>query len=216
MLIKILEMLMDILFPPTETEKLLREIKSETIYEKCQKERGDVGYNIFSIFKYKDPFVEDSIVEIKKNKNQNAIDIFAELLSVEIIFYLEDHLINTDYKIPITFVPQDRNTFMEKGFNQGEELARTIVRANNKIFELKTLLLKTRKTKPQHQTKNRKQRLKNIIGAFEINPIEKKYLKGKIIIIVDDVVTTGATLNEARRQLLAAGASSVICFTIAH
>ena len=60
----------------------------------------------------------------------------------------------------------------------------------------------------------RKARLENIIGSFGIN--REKTIENRNIILLDDVTTTGATLGEARKVLLDAGAKNVICVTIAH
>ena len=62
--------------------------------------------------------------------------------------------------------------------------------------------------------KNRKKRLQNIKGCFSVSNHEK--IKGSNIILIDDVITTGATMNEASRILIEAGADQVICFAIAH
>lgn len=212
------EITLDIFFPPTEIEILLRKISLEKIYRNCKKTFEINLDQTFSIFKYKDDFIKDAIYELKNNKNENAIKIFGEFMFQEILNYIEENLIHTDYKIPITWVPQHKSTYLEKGYNQAKELAAATLDAavlqKINIFQLENLLLKTRKTKPQHEIKNKRERLKNLKNAFEVIGSEK--IQNKIIILIDDIVTTGTTLKEVRRQLLAAGAFKVICFTIAH
>jgi competence protein ComFC len=213
---RILERTLDIFFSPTEVEKILRKISIETLYKKCEKELSVNSNDVFSIFKYKDPFIKDAIYELKNNKNSYAISLFSQLLFEEIFNYLEENLIQSDYKIPITWVPQYKDTYLNKGYNQAEELAAALCAAAPSIFEKKNLLKKIRKTKPQHEIKNRKARLKNLKGAFCLEKSKKGEVKSKIIILIDDVYTTGATLEESRRVLLKSGALKVVCFTVAH
>ena len=73
-------------------------------------------------------------------------------------------------------------------------------------------LKKIKNTKAQSNL-NESERAKNIKDCFVWSG---ENLKDKIIILLDDVVTTGATLNEARKILRKAGARKVIAFTVAH
>ena len=57
------------------------------------------------------------------------------------------------------------------------------------------------------------ERMKNIKNSFGVN--SKERIQGRNIILIDDVWTTGATINEARQELLKAGAKNVIAYTIA-
>ena len=215
MLKKIVEKFLDIFFEPTETEKILRKISMEDVYGECSKNIYENKNDIYSIFKYKDPFIKDSIYEIKNNRNKYAIKLFSEILKEEIFNYLEENLIGTDQEILITWVPQHRSIYLEKGYNQGEELAAELCSAAPNTFKKVSLLKKTKKTKPQHEIKNRKVRLNNLKNVFEFS--NAYHLKANtLIILVDDVYTTGATLTESRHVLLKAGASKVMCFTIAH
>lgn len=212
---KISEIILDLFFPPTETEKILRKISVEDLYKKCKKSETSFKNDYFSVFKYKDPFIKDSIYELKNNKNKYAIKLFSEILLDEILNYLEENLIKTDYKILVTFVPQHKDDYLNKGYNQGEELAAALCAASPNIFEKQNLLIKNRKTIPQHKIKNKKLRLKNLKNTFSISK-NCNIKNNSLIILIDDVKTTGATLSESRRVLLKAGAFKVICFTIAN
>ncbi len=63
---------------------------------------------------------------------------------------------------------------------------------------------------------NRKERQANVKGAFGLNPHYREHIKGKTIVLIDDVLTTGATVNECSRILLSAGAKKVNVLTLAR
>jgi competence protein ComFC len=211
---QVLKWVLDIIYPPTEIERLLRKLTINKIYRNCSKSLEINDNEIFSLFRYQDPFIKDSIYELKNNKNEDSIRIFSALLFDEIYNYIYENLININEKIIISYIPQHKSTFLYKGFNQSEELARKIVEFAPKIFEIKNLLNKTKKNTPQHEIKSKKKRILNIKNAFKFNG--KENINDKLIILIDDVYTTGATLKESRRILLQSGAYKVICFTIAH
>jgi len=213
MLTEIKERFLDIFFPPTRIEELLREIGLEKVFGKCQKTLGVNNVSIISVFSYKDPLIRDSIIEMKINKNKYALNLYAQILYQEITCYLDENLINPDYKIILTYIPQHKDTYLDKGFNQTKELATEISKLNSG-FEVMECLEKIKKTVPQRETKSRKERLRNIRGSFAAINIEQ--FKNKTVILIDDVVTTGATLNEATETLKIAGCRKIISFTIAH
>ncbi len=102
-----------------------------------------------------------------------------------------------------------------RGFNQSALLAREL----GALFDLPAhdLLRRNRRTPPQVGL-NLKERRQNVRQAFEINQNlwRKHDLDGARILLIDDVFTTGATLNECARVLIQAGASAVGALTIAR
>ena len=83
------------------------------------------------------------------------------------------------------------------------------------MIELTTdILIKTKETESQTKSKNRAERIKNLEGCFDVKNPEQ--IKNRNIVLLDDVTTTGATLTEARRALLARGARKVIAIVFAH
>lgn len=109
-------------------------------------------------------------------------------------------------------VPLHKKRLRERGFNQAELIANLI----GKIYQipvLSNLLEKTVHTLPQVDL-NRIERARNIKGAFKVN--ENPYVQGGTILLVDDVYTTGATVNECVRVLKRAGAQEVYVLTLAH
>ena len=76
-------------------------------------------------------------------------------------------------------------------------------------------LIRTRATASQGHLKA-KDRFKNVKRAFAVNPRIAESIKGKTIVLVDDVFTTGATVNECTKALLKAGAAKVHVLTLAR
>jgi len=75
------------------------------------------------------------------------------------------------------------------------------------------VLYKIKETISQVEIKDRNKRLKNIQGVFAVKNSE--IIRNKVIILVDDITTTGATLNEAGRVLKQAGGKKIIGLTVA-
>ena len=90
----------------------------------------------------------------------------------------------------------------QRGYNQALELARPLARARNLRIDT-TLLIRTRATAPQTDL-DAPARRRNLRGAFTAEP-----LSGDVVLLVDDVITTGTTAREATRTLLRAGAAEV-------
>ena len=107
-------------------------------------------------------------------------------------------------------VPIHPRRLYKRGFNQSQEIARVL--ASRLGLPLKSnLVKKTRITAPQFEL-SPKQRLKNVKGAFKL----QGKLAYKHLAIVDDVITTGSTLNEITRILKQAGAESVVAWACAR
>ena len=99
----------------------------------------------------------------------------------------------------------------ERGYNQALLLARELAPGKTDA----TLLLRTRDT--PHQLKlSRRQRLHNLRGAFALEPQRATLVAGKRILLVDDVMTTGASLHSAAGALRAGGAAGVSALVLAR
>jgi competence protein ComFC len=102
-------------------------------------------------------------------------------------------------------VPLYKKKLKSRGFNQSEEIAKEISE-NTKIPLVFDCLLRIKETLSQMEL-SREERLENIKSAFSINNAEK--IKGKKILLVDDVYTTGSTMEECAKILKYAGAREV-------
>lgn len=108
-------------------------------------------------------------------------------------------------------VPLAPGRLAQRGFNQSLELARLLAPA--KLHA--RLLLRLRETQPQASLP-RRQRLANVQGAFAVEPLLASLVRGKRVLLVDDVMTSGASLSACAQALRAAGAAHVAAAVLAR
>ena len=133
----------------------------------------------------------------------------------EILSHIGDIIIfdgNAEFLlIPIPITEEKR---IERGYNQSEYIAKNILEndVGHIMIYAPQWFSKIKNTPKQSTIQTREERLSNLTNSFEA----KLGVRGKYIILIDDVVTTGSTLFEARKTLLSAGAKDILAFTIAH
>lgn len=146
---------------------------------------------------FHDPILREVIHKLKYEE-LSAISLELSGMLVEVIRSLN---IPVDL---ITYVPMSRKHKNERGYNQAELMAREISRQLE--VPLYRGIVKSKTTKHQVGLR-RKERITNLRGAFSLK--NDRLLVGKKVLVVDDVLTTGATLGECARALRAAGATRV-------
>ncbi len=117
---------------------------------------------------------------------------------------------NCDGIIP---VPLHFTRRLARRFNQAGELARGLARLSQKAL-LPDAIVRVRKTRPQVGL-GEKAREDNLRGAFQVTAAGREAVFGKRLVLVDDVYTTGATVNAAARTLKKAGAADITVLTFA-
>lgn len=108
-------------------------------------------------------------------------------------------------------VPLHRKRYVERGFNQAEKIAKILAGVLNKPME--DILQRTRHTGQQAKLK-REERLENLKNAFEIK--NDFAVKNKTILLVDDVFTTGSTMQECAKILKGGGVEKIMGFSVAR
>jgi predicted amidophosphoribosyltransferase len=108
-------------------------------------------------------------------------------------------------------MPLSKQRLRSRGFNQALLLARRL--APKKTAD--QLLLRLRDT-PAQSTLSRNERLTSLTGAFAVEPLQAKRLAGARVLLVDDVMTSGATLFDAARALRQAGATHITGLVVAR
>ena len=212
---KILGIAFDFFLPRDPKDKQAVNITIEKLSEKLLKGRETENKSIYALFDYRDETIRNMIWSLKYKRNHKVAQTFAVMLYDFLIEEFSDLNTYSDFTKPILIpIPMHKKHRKKRGYNQTEFLAKELYKIDSDLFQLHTdILIKTRNT--PHQTKlHRDKRLKNIIGAFDVKNPEK--IKGRNVVILDDVTTTGATLAEARKVLRQAGAKKIISVAVGH
>ncbi len=162
---------------------------------------------IFSFVRFSKKSGVQKLLHALKYKDNEKIGFdvgvyYGKLIEKEINEY------NLDFFIPVPIHPKKLKI---RGYNQAEVFAKGLT----KSLEIETksnILQKTKETVSQTK-ENKQERFENIKGSFQIK--DEKAVKGKNVGVVDDVLTTGATLEEIAQILKKAGVSKVFIITIA-
>lgn len=146
-----------------------------------------------------------SLLRFKFHGGQSAAEGYARLMASVIA---EEYSGEFDC---ITYVPVSEKRRRERGYDQAQRIAAEL----GKLWDTppKTLLRKVFDNPPQSGLSSREERKGNVLGVYE--PVETAEIQGAKVLLVDDIVTTGATLGECVRVLRAAGAECVVCATVA-
>ena len=111
----------------------------------------------------------------------------------------------------LTWVPVSRLRKLRRGYDQVELLAKAVGRELG-LSPVPTLK-KIRNNRPQSRLKDPAARRANVLGAYRL--LEGAAVKGQRVLLLDDILTTGATAGECARVLLSAGAKEVHCAAVA-
>lgn len=161
-------------------------------------------YTCAVTFYYDDP-VTQGIRALKFRSRQYRAHYFANYLAQTVAEHLGGEFDAVTY-VPVHFVRRFR-----RGFDQSKLLAK----ATAEIWGVNLLstLRKTRNNPPQSTVKDPEARRKNVQNAYSV--IDPHAFRGKRLLLIDDVVTSGNTLIACADELLAAGAASVVCAALA-
>ena len=176
--------------------------------EKCENCKNRNLDKILSAASFNNKIVKEAIHKFK----YGYIKEMARPLAFLVLTHL--HLINVeiDKNFAIVPAPLSHKKKRKRGFNQSEEIGKVIGAATG-IPLFSDVLVKTKETKPQMELK-RDERIKNIKDCFEIKNKEK--IKGKTILLLDDVYTTGSTMEECAGVLKQSGAKEIWGITVAR
>lgn len=180
-----------------------------TCLNKIKKYQGQVPRHLNSVDgliiagEYSDPVLQDLIKNFKFNFNQElAVPLSIFLYrQINFLYLKENYLV-----IPIPLHKQRLNW---RGFNQSELIAREISNLCNWPLDLN---LKKKKKSKEQAGLTEKERVNNQKDVFVW---QGQSLQGKMVIIIDDIITSGATISEAAKVLKAVGANSIVAMAIA-
>lgn len=172
----------------------------------CRKTNGVDG--AISVYVY-NPFLKRLIKTVKYRLAREALD---ELLTLSI--QQVGHLLyssGSPYKtVPLESVPLHKSKMRSRGFNQADLIVRYLQKLHPQTKIIQTLS-RDRNTKAQAQLSSKQSRYINMIGAFSV-----KSKPPEMLLLVDDVITTGSTIRSAVEALKRAGAQKVYVFSLAR
>lgn len=170
--------------------------------------------NLLVVTDYKNPVVERAIKTLKYRFVPEIADSFGPAIKKFLVRLEKDKHFNIFSDNPLFVpIPLYGPRLNLRGFNQAELFAKII--SETGLHPVNSdILTRTRSSVPQADIKNRSDRMRNLENIFTLK--EAAPIKNRIIVLVDDVCTTGTTLNEAAKILKKNGAAGVIGFVIAR
>lgn len=159
----------------------------------------------FAAVWYYEGYVRASILRYKFHNRRSYADGYGRILAMRV---QEEYPEGFDL---LTWVPISPLRKLRRGYDQVELLAKAVGRELN--MEPVRLLRKVRNNPPQSGIRGYAARRANVLGAYRTE--REEMIPGKRVLLLDDVITTGATAGECARVLLTAGASEVHCAALA-
>lgn len=189
----------DICFQPFEFE-----VEDQTICGKCAQNRPEY-FKALAVLNY-DESSRTLITKFKYFDQTNLAKYFAELMFKQ----AKEILPNIDFIAPI---PLHKFRIINRKYNQSALLAKNISGLSDKKVIL-DLLIRTKNNKPQASL-NQKMRRKNVAGIFKVKEKYLEEIRGKNILLIDDVITTGATVESCCKVLKKCGVARIYVLTLA-
>ncbi|MBR5296126.1 MAG: ComF family protein [Clostridia bacterium] len=167
---------------------------------------GGIGFadGMFALFPYQDPLVKKLLFDWKRENYADLAPIFFPYIEKAVkkkLFPAQIHA--------ISFLPRRQSARRKNGFDQAEEILKLV--AKSLSLPAETLLKRRGYSRQQHKEKFEK-REQNVHGVFAAT----RDFQGETILLIDDIVTTGATAREGARILKKHGAMKVYVFSLAH
>ena len=148
--------------------------------------------------------VRKSLHRYKFGKARHYAAVYGRLLAMRILRDLPQADI-------ITWVPVSRKRLRQRGYDQVRLLAEAV--SPELGIPAEPLLNKFRDNQPNSGLKTPEERRANVLGAYKA--VGQEHFRGKRVLLLDDIITTGATASECARVLLTAGAEEVIFAAVA-
>ncbi|MCH7529726.1 ComF family protein [Patescibacteria group bacterium] len=212
--IEILNFILDFLFPTGAAESIPAETLSKKIARKRRRETVKIP-NTIVLFDYRDILIKKLIWQLKYKGSKKVAKVFAEVLDEYLLEELAELNMFSSFENPLLIpIPLSKIRMRERGFNQSQRVAQELSE-RMPILKLETgVFARVKDTPSQTSLHGKNMRMESIKGAFAVSDPQK--IKGQDVILLDDVITTGSTMNEARHTLLSAGARKVMCVALAH
>lgn len=187
-------------------EKCLSNIPRNTAYMLIPDPRRSDLYCCTAPLQYVGP-VRSGILGLKFKGRRGAAAVFARYMAdMQYVSGIEE----CDY---VTAVPLSAKKCARRGFNQSEWIGRAYANYTGKTY-LDGVVRKVKENQTQSSLRDMRQRMENVKGCYEV--CRPELVRGRRILLIDDVYTTGATIRECARVIKGAGAALVAGLTAAN
>jgi len=212
--VNLFTVLLDLMYPP-KCPFCGRVVKEQGVCEACLKSlprtgtsckrKGDYFTLCVSPLYYRDN-VRESLLRFKFQNCRHYAKTYAPMVAECI-----EKEFNNKFDL-ISWVPVSRKRLRRRGYDQARLLAEEIAA----LYGIKavSLLEKHRHVPAQSGISGAEKRKANILSAYRV--IDHDSACGKRILLIDDIITTGATLSECSKTLLLSGAEEILCATVAR
>ena len=210
----ILQRFLELLFPPKCV--LCGELLSKEELDLCHKcrweaprfhsGRGHIRFikDYTAVWFYEDQ-VRRSLLRYKFHRARHYAAAYGRMAAMAV-----DKELPEDIDI-VTYVPVSRKRKLERGYDQVELLAVAV--SEELGIPMMPLLKKIRDNPPQSGIEKAEQRRANVLGAYEC--VNSDRIRGSCILLLDDIITSGATVSECARVLQGAQAKEIYCAAVA-
>lgn len=210
---KLFAWLLDLIYPPKcpFCGKLLGKDESDICIQ-CRKalpevsgsiKRGENFRQCWSVYYY-EGFVVDSIHRFKFSGMQQYAQVYGRLIAMML-------LRNKVAFDVLTWVPISKKRRRKRGYEQTQLIAKTVAAELGRTCV--PTLKKVRDNPPQYTQKSAAERRGNVLNVYRA--VHPERFRGKRVLLIDDIITTGSTLGECSKTLRIAGAAQVECATLA-
>ena len=202
----------DAVFPPRPTRRRVDRLVS--LMHESSLRLIELRSPVTAILPYRNPDVQACIIETKYHDHRKARKLLAAVLAEYLHETIADLRAYDASPLVLVPIPLSAHRRRSRGYNQVEAICREAVSGiSSALIRIdSSLLLRTRDTVPQTRLA-RIERLANMQGAFRASQALES---STTYIVIDDVVTTGATLHAAVAALEEAGATRIIPLALAH
>lgn len=212
MLEKIFSAIADLLAPEETRVKRLLKLSPDELFKKLPKPRSIEEPLVEALFDYREDRVRTIIKAIKYKGNMGAVKRMALYLHQAIVEFASDlALFEAGNAIVIVPMPISDKRRAERGWSQCELLCKEVEKLCDQSISIRFDILKKMKDTKKQTDLKREERLNNVKDSMKA-----RFIENPLVIVVDDVYTTGATFREARKALRLAGVKKVAGFFIAH
>ncbi len=180
-------------------------LKQELAYKTITKNQLNNKFKLYYMASYKG-LVRKLILKFKFSDEAYISNAFSYLLIKNKTF--RENITKYNYVIP---VPSFKKNLQHRGYNQTELIAKQIEKKIN-IKCLTNVLIKTKENRRQSEL-NKYERILNVQNVYELR--NEEIIKGKSILLIDDIYTTGNTIKECRKTLLKGKTKNIDCLCIA-